>query len=57
MGGGKSPRFPREALDGLHGPLPRSQRIELPRTGYGGPSSDGQPERVAQARRTFFAAT
>jgi pimeloyl-ACP methyl ester carboxylesterase len=56
LGGEKSPRFLREVLDALHGTLPRSQRIDLPRMGHGGPSSDGQPERVAQALRTFFAA-
>jgi pimeloyl-ACP methyl ester carboxylesterase len=55
LGGDKSPRFLREVLDTLHGTLPRSQRIELPRMGHGGPSNDGQPERVAQALRTFFA--
>jgi pimeloyl-ACP methyl ester carboxylesterase len=56
LGGEKSPRFLREVLEALHRTLPRSQRIELPRMGHGGPSSDGQPERVAQALRTFFAA-
>jgi pimeloyl-ACP methyl ester carboxylesterase len=56
LGGEKSPRFLREVLDALHGTLPRSQRIELPRMGHGGPSSDGEPERVAQALRTFFTA-
>jgi pimeloyl-ACP methyl ester carboxylesterase len=55
LGGEKSPRFLREVLDALHGTLPRSERIELPRVGHGGPSSDGEPERVAQALRTFFA--
>ena len=55
LGGEKSPRFLREVLDALHGTLPRSQRIELPRMGHEGPSSDGQPDRVAQALRTFFA--
>lgn len=55
LGGDKSPRFLREVLDTLHDTLPRSQRIELPRMGHGGPSNDGQPERVAQALRTFFA--
>jgi hypothetical protein len=54
LGGEKSPRVLREALDALHGTLPRSQRIELPRMGHGGPSSDGRPERVAQVLRTFF---
>jgi hypothetical protein len=55
LGGVKSPRFLREVLDALHGTLPRSQRIELPRMGHEGPSSDGQSDRVAQALRTFFA--
>jgi pimeloyl-ACP methyl ester carboxylesterase len=55
LGGEKSPRFLREVLDALHGTLPRSQRIELPRMGHEGPSSDGQSDRVAQALRTFFA--
>jgi len=56
LGGEKSPRFLREVLDSLHRTLPRSQRIELPRMGHEGPSSDPQPDRVAQALRTFFAA-
>jgi pimeloyl-ACP methyl ester carboxylesterase len=56
LGGEKSPRLLREVLDALHSTLSRSQRIELPRMGHGGPSDDGQPERVAQALRTFFAA-
>jgi hypothetical protein len=55
LGGEKSPRFLREVLDALHGTLPRSQRIELARMGHGGPSSEGQPERVAEALRIFFA--
>jgi pimeloyl-ACP methyl ester carboxylesterase len=54
LGGERSPKFLREILDALHDTLPRSQRIELPRMGHGAPSSDGQPERVAQALRTFF---
>jgi pimeloyl-ACP methyl ester carboxylesterase len=56
LGGEKSPRFLREVLDALHRTLPRSQRIELPRMGHGGPTREGQPERVAQALRTFFTA-
>ena len=55
LGGEKSPRFLREIMDALHDTLPRSQRIELPRTGHEGPLSAGQPELVAQALRTFFA--
>ena len=55
LGGEKSPRFLREVLDALHGTLPGSQRIELQRVGHGGPSNDGEPERVAQELRTFFA--
>lgn len=55
LGGEKSPRFLREVLDALHGTLPRSRRTELPRMDHGGPSSDGQPERVAEALRIFFA--
>jgi hypothetical protein len=55
LGGEKSPRFLRAVLEALHGTLPRSQRIELPRMGHEGPLSNGQPERVAQVLRTFFA--
>ncbi len=61
LGGSKSPKYLRAALDALEKVLPHVQRIEFPGLNHGG-SSDlsttnrgGKPELVAQALRRFFA--
>jgi pimeloyl-ACP methyl ester carboxylesterase len=61
LGGSKSPAYLKTALDTLEKVLPHAQRIEFPGLDHGG-SSDasatnrgGQPERVAQEMRRFFA--
>ncbi len=61
LGGSKSPKYLKAALDALKSVLPRVQRIEFPGLNHGG-SSDlsttnrgGKPELVAQALRRFFA--
>ena len=61
LGGSKSPRYLKAALDALEKVLPHVQRIEFPSLDHGG-SSDlsktnrgGKPELVAQAVRAFFA--
>lgn len=61
LGGSKSPAYLKTALDALEKVLPHVQRIEFPGLDHGG-SSDisatnrgGQPERVAQDLRQFFA--
>ena len=61
LGGSKSPRYLKLALDTLEQILPHAQRIEFPGLNHGG-SSDasatnrgGQPALVAQALRSFFA--
>ncbi len=61
LGGSKSPRYLKRALDTLEKILPHAQRIEFPGLNHGG-SSDasatnrgGQPALVAQALRRFFA--
>lgn len=61
LGGTKSPKYLKVALDSLEKVLPHVQRIEFPGLDHGG-SSDasntnrgGKPELVAQALRPFFA--
>jgi hypothetical protein len=61
LGGSKSPRYLKLALDTLEQTLPHAQRIEFPGLNHGG-SSDasatnrgGQPALVAQALHSFFA--
>jgi pimeloyl-ACP methyl ester carboxylesterase len=61
LGGGKSPRYLKVALDALEQVLPHVQRVGFPGLDHGG-SSDasntnrgGKPELVAQALRQFFA--
>ena len=61
LGGSKSPKYLKAALDALEKVLPDVQRIELPGLDHGGSSDNsktnrgGQPERVAPALRDFFA--
>jgi pimeloyl-ACP methyl ester carboxylesterase len=61
LGGSKSPTYLKGALDALEKVLPHVQRVEFPGLDHGGSSDHsktnqgGQPERVAQALRRFFA--
>lgn len=61
LGGSKSPKYLKTALDALEHVLPHVQRIEFPGLNHGGSSDNsttnrgGQPERVAQALCRFFA--
>lgn len=61
LGGSKSPKYLKAALDALEQVLPHAQRIEFPGLNHGGSSDDsttnrgGKPELVAQALRQFFA--
>lgn len=61
LGGSKSPKYLKAALDTLEKTLPHVQRIEYPGLDHGGSSDasntnrSGKPELVAQALRRFFA--
>jgi pimeloyl-ACP methyl ester carboxylesterase len=55
MGGSKSPRFLKVALDGLNNVLPKVRRIEFPGVGHLAPENTGQPNRIAKELRIFFA--
>lgn len=58
LGGSKSPAYFKVALDALEKVLPHVTRIEFPGLGHGGAGNTnrrGQPERVAQELRRFFA--
>jgi pimeloyl-ACP methyl ester carboxylesterase len=55
LGGSKSQRYLKAALDELYDVLPHCQRVELPGVGHLAADNGGQPERVAQELRRFFA--
>jgi hypothetical protein len=55
LGGGKSPAYLKTSLDALASVLPRAQRIELADCGHLAPDNSGEPARVAQELRPFFA--
>ncbi|MGH2496457.1 MAG: alpha/beta fold hydrolase [Ktedonobacteraceae bacterium] len=58
LGGSKSPAYLKVALDALEKVLPHVTRIEFPGLNHGGSGNTnrgGQPERVAQELRRFFA--
>jgi len=58
LGGSKSPAYLTRALDGLEKVLPHATRVELPGLGHeasGNTDRRGDPERVAQELRRFFA--
>ena len=60
LGGSKSPRYLKAALDALEKVLPHVQRIEFPGLDHGGSSDlsktnrSGKPKLVAQTLRPFF---
>jgi hypothetical protein len=62
LGGSKSPAYLKVALNALEKVLPRMTRIEFPGLGHAAAwnydkqrNAGGQPERVAQELRRFFA--
>ncbi len=58
LGGSKSPAYLKVALNALEKVLPQVKRIEFPGLGHGATGNSdrgGQPERVAQELRRFFA--
>ena len=58
LGGGKSPAYLKVALDALEKVFPHAKRIEFPGLNHGASGNadrGGQPERVAQELRRFFA--
>ncbi len=58
LGGSKSPAYLKAALDALEKVLPNVKRTEFPGLDHGGSgptNRGGQPERVAQELRRFFA--
>lgn len=55
LGGSKSPAYLRTSLDALAAVLPRAQRAELAGCGHLAPDNSGDPARVADKLRPFFA--
>jgi pimeloyl-ACP methyl ester carboxylesterase len=55
LGGSRSARYLREALDVLEDSLPCSGRVEFDGLGHLAADNDGRPERVADALARFFA--
>ena len=58
LGGSASPAYLKVALDALAQVFPQAKRIEFPGLGHGATGNTdrgGQPERVAQELRRFFA--
>jgi|SRR5579859_1690837 len=58
LGGSASPAYLRKAVDALATVFPRARRVVFPGLGHGASGNHdrgGQPERVAQALRQFFA--
>jgi pimeloyl-ACP methyl ester carboxylesterase len=58
LGGSKSPTYLKVALDALEKVFPHAKRIEFPGLNHGASGNTergGQPERVAQELRRFFA--
>lgn len=57
LGGSKSRRYLKDALDGLSTVLPNVRRIEFAAIGHLAADNSGKPEQVAQELRRFFAET
>ncbi|WP_137993496.1 alpha/beta fold hydrolase [Streptomyces vilmorinianum] len=54
LGGGRSPRYLKDALDALHAAIPRSRTTRLRGVGHLAADNGGQPGRVARALRGYF---
>jgi pimeloyl-ACP methyl ester carboxylesterase len=55
LGGSQSQKYLTAALDALGGVLPHARRVEFSGVGHLAADNSGQPERVAQELRAFFA--
>ena len=55
LDGNKSPAYLGTALDALSSVLPNARRITFPGLGHSGPDDNGDPPRVAEALREFYA--
>jgi pimeloyl-ACP methyl ester carboxylesterase len=55
LGGSKSPAYLKTSLDALASVLPQAQRAELAGCGHLAPDNSGDPARVAEKLRPFFA--
>ncbi len=55
LGGTKSPRYLKTSLDALSSVLPNARRVEFPGFDHLAPDNSGEPERVAEELRSFFA--
>ena len=56
LGGAKSRRFLRDALDALAEVIPRAERVQFPGVGHLAADNRGKPEIVARELRRFFRA-
>ncbi len=54
LGGGKSPRYFREALRNLASTLPHAEQMTFQALGHDGPENDGRPDLIAEALRKFL---
>jgi pimeloyl-ACP methyl ester carboxylesterase len=54
LGGSKSPRYLKDALDALHTALPHARRVELPGLGHLAADNEGRPGAVAHILSDFF---
>jgi pimeloyl-ACP methyl ester carboxylesterase len=55
LGGSKSPPYLQVALDELSSVLPNSRQVIIAGLGHSGPDEGGDPERVAEDLREFYA--
>jgi pimeloyl-ACP methyl ester carboxylesterase len=55
LGGSKSPAYLHTALDALSSVLPNATRTTFPGLDHSGPDDNGNPPRVAEALREFYA--
>jgi pimeloyl-ACP methyl ester carboxylesterase len=56
-GRSKSPAYLRKSLTALDRVLPHARRVTLDGVGHLAPEDSGQPQRVAEELRTFFASS
>jgi pimeloyl-ACP methyl ester carboxylesterase len=55
LGGSKSARYLKDALDALHASIPGARKVQLSGLGHLAPDNGGHPDRVADALAGFFA--
>jgi pimeloyl-ACP methyl ester carboxylesterase len=55
LGGSKSPTYLRHVLDAVAAALPQARRVQLAGVGHMAADNGGQPQRVAEELRRFFA--